>query len=136
MKNFLIKLKSFEPTAKQLAPAVTRIGLAAVVIWFGAAQLFSPSSWTGMVPTWAVFILNMTPEQIVHLNGYFEILAGALLAIGIFTRCLSFVLALHLFLITLNLGLSPSGVRDFGLSFALFSVALYGADKYSFESKE
>lgn len=125
-------------TLKQLpsyAPVVLRLGLTAVVAWFGASQLSHPSMWMGIVPQWAVSLSHLSTLTIVHINGWFEIVAALLLGIGLLTRWVALVLCLHLFVIALSFGMTAVGVRDFGLSFSLLATAMFGADILSLEYK-
>ncbi len=124
-----------EQKLKSLAPTVLRLGLAAVMVWFGASQFNNPNAWTSLVPSWATDLSGMSALTIVHLNAVFELIAGALVAVGFGTRWLALLLSAHLFVITLDLGASAVGVRDFGLSLGLFAVALYGTDDYCIEKK-
>lgn len=121
--------------AKALAPVILRYALTLVFVWFGTNQLINASAWVRLVPEWAT-VFGMSAETVVHLNGMFEIIAAILLGAGVYVRLVASVLALHLFVITTHLGFTPVGVRDFGLSFATLSVALFGPDKYCFSYKE
>lgn len=58
---------------------------------------------------------------------------GALLIIGFYTRWAALFLALHLAGILLSLGYNAIAVRDFGLTLALFSLALQGAGHWSLD---
>ncbi len=84
-----------------------------------------------MVPDWATGMSGMTAATIINLNGWFEIVAGVLLALGVFVRLLGFVLGVHLLLIARELGINAVGVRDFGLAGATLALALFGADDFS-----
>lgn len=112
------------------APLIIRLGLASVMLWFGTSQLSNPGSWTGIVPEWATGLSGMAAGTIVFLNGVFEIVAGSMLALGIFSRIFALVLSAHLFVVTFDLGLTAIGVRDFGLSVALLSVAMAQTDEF------
>lgn len=103
---------------------VLRYGLAAVFLWFGFSQLFDSLSWVAIVPDWAVNLFRIPPAMIVLGNGLFEVVLGTLLATGFFVRIISLVLALHLLPIAFDFGLVATGVRDFGLIFALLALAL------------
>lgn len=104
---------------------VLRLGLAAVFLWFGFSQIIDSLNWVNIVPDWAVSLLNIPPAFIVMGNGIFEIILGTLLAMGIGVRIISLVLALHLIPITLDFGFaSATGIRDFGLVIAIFSLFL------------
>ena len=101
---------------------VLRLALAGVFLWFGFSQLFDSLAWVGIVPDWAVNLLHMPPAFIVLSNGLLEVVLGSLLALNILTRYVALVLALHLFVIAFELGLTAIGVRDFGLSFATLAI--------------
>ena len=103
---------------------VLRIGLAILYLWFGFSQLMNGIDWVSWVPDWAVSVLHLPPAMIVLLNGLFEVALGTLLAINIWVRWVAFILALHLFVIVLDIGASAIGVRDFSLAAATLALAL------------
>lgn len=103
---------------------ILRLGLAALFLWFGFSQLFDGLNWVGWVPEWAVEILNIPPAMIVFGNGAFEVIAGGLLAFNVWTRWAALALALHLAVITVEIGMNEIGVRDFGLTMATLALAL------------
>ncbi len=99
-----------------------RLGPAILFLWVGFSQLFDGINWVSWVPEWAVNLLNIPPAMIVLLNGLFEVVAGALLAFNIFTRWVALALALHLLVLVIEIGLTPIGMRDFGLMMATFAL--------------
>lgn len=101
---------------------VLRAGMSLVMLWFGFSQIMNATKWINLIPEWTSFL--GAPETIVLYNGAFEILAGILLFLGMFTRIVSSLLALHLFSILFTVGYGPTGVRDFGLCIAFLSLAL------------
>jgi uncharacterized membrane protein YphA (DoxX/SURF4 family) len=117
-------------TCSAYAPIVLRLAISAVYVWFGVSQITNGASWTGLVPDWATTLSGMEALTIVHFNGVFEVIAGTLLAIGFYARPIAALLAAHLFVITTHIGLTATGIRDFGLSFATLSVALFGEDTW------
>lgn len=116
--------------AREWAPVVLRLGLAALFLWFGLSQLADPSLWTSWVPAWATGF-GLESEVIVLLNGSFEMIAGALLAFGIYTRWVSAVLTLHMLVIVIDIGFSPIGIRDAAIGMSTLALALFGEDRYS-----
>lgn len=118
------------------APVVLRLALTAVFLWFGTSQLLNTNMWIGLVPVWATSLSGMSAVTIVHMNGVFEVIAGVLLALGVFVRLIAILLFAHLLVITSHLGLTPVGVRDFGLSFATLALALFGDDMYCLTHSE
>ncbi|MCA9478432.1 MAG: DoxX family membrane protein [Nanoarchaeota archaeon] len=117
--------------AKEWSPVLLRIGLSLVFLWFGASQLMNPNNFVGYLPTF-LFASSMA-KAFVLANGIFEIIAGLLLLGGLFTRIVSFLLALHLMVITIELGMGETAVRDFGLSIATLAVCLGGYDSWSID---
>lgn len=120
---------------QNLGLLILRLGLAAVFIWFGYSQITNNAMWLRLVPEWASSI--MAAETIVMMNGWFEVVMGALLALGIFTRVVALILALHLIPIISALGYSANAVRDFGLAVSMLSLVFSGSGTYavSFGSK-
>ncbi len=112
---------------------VLRYGLAIVFLYFGFSQLLDSLRWVALVPDWAVETLRLPPAFIILGNGAFDIIGGTLLALGLWVRPVAYVLSAHVLLIGLSLGLSPTGVRDFGLATATLSLALLEGAKKSHE---
>lgn len=112
--------------SEQMGVTILRIGLAIVFLWFGFSQLLDGINWVSWVPEWAVNVLHLPPAMIVLANGLFEVIAGALLALNIFTRWVALALAVHLLVITIEIGATAIGVRDFGLTMATLALALLG----------
>lgn len=107
-----------------------RLGLAGIFLWFGFSQLFDSLKWVSIVPDWAVNLMHLPPAMIVMANGLFEVVFGGLLAMGFFVRITSFILALHLFVISLEFGLVATGIRDIGLALATFALSfIYTKDE-------
>jgi len=106
-----------------------RLGLAALFLWFGFSQLLDGLNWIGWVPAWAVEILNIPPAMIVLANGAFEVVLGGLLAFNVLTRWAALALALHLAVITVEIGMNEIGVRDFGLTMATLALALFATKR-------
>ena len=115
------------------APAVVRIGMSLVFLWFGSSQLADTEAWTAWLPAWTDS-LPLNGENLVRLNGGFEVVFGALLLLGFYVRPVALLLALHMFQVASTVGYSEIGVRDFGLALATTSVFLYGADLYTLDA--
>lgn len=100
-----------------------RLGLSAVFLWFGFNQLLNPDAWIRIVPDYATNLLHVSAATIVLINAIIEIVLGSLLAMGLWVRIVAFVLALHLIPITIEMGFSPTGTRDFGLVLAMLALS-------------
>ena len=112
---------------------ITRIGLSFVLFWFGGKQLANPSVWTGFVPPDLAAISPLSLEQVVLLNGTGELVLGTLVLVGVYTRIIAALSALHLASIALMLGLTPAGVRDWGLAAAFLGLVFTGPGRYSLD---
>ncbi len=131
--NFF-KFKNF--TRFDVGMVVLRLGIAAVFLWFGFSQLFDSLAWVSIVPGWAVSVFSIPPAMIVMANGVAEVVLGSLLAMGLWVRVVSFLLALHLVPITLDMGFTAVGVRDFGLTMAAFALSFLYNYKFVSEVPE
>ena len=129
---------------KSYAPALVRIAVSLVFLWFGVNQLVNPESFLGYVPNWlyphAAEMQHAHPLQLLHNvsglahwlimgNGFFEMTFGLLLLLGFFTRLSALLLSIHLVAIAAGLGYNDMAVRDLGLAAAAFSVFLNGPDR-------
>lgn len=119
--NFLNKIE---------AQLILRLTMAFVFFYFGFAQLTDASAWTSYLPSF-IDILPISATKFVLLNGWFEILAAAMLVLGAYTRLMSVLLAFHLFGIAFSIGMSGTGVRDIGLAGATLALVFSGAGKMS-----
>lgn len=130
------------------APAVLRIGLSLIFLWFGLNQLFLPEMFVGYVPQQVampmhqfmqshhmmlVYSIEQASLRLISLNGIFEILFGVFLMLGIFTRVSALVLVVHLLGIASSLGYNDVMIRDLGLSIALVAVFLNGPDQWTLD---
>ena len=109
-------------TQQEWGILILRIGLAALFLWFGFSQLIDGLSWVSWVPEWAVNLLHIPPAMIVLLNGAFEVVAGSLLALNIWTRWAALALGLHLVVLVIEIGLNEIGLRDFAIMMATFAL--------------
>lgn len=117
---------------KNLSSIILRIGIGAVIVWFGSQQLGNPTPWIGFLPSWTNS-LPISQINFVYLNGWFEVVAGICLIAGFYTRIAAFFLGLHLLGIVFSVGYSPTAIRDFGLTTALFSIFLHGESSWSMD---
>ncbi|MBI2207935.1 DoxX family protein [Candidatus Woesearchaeota archaeon] len=146
------KIKNFLGKNKQYSVTIIRIGLAFVLLWFGLNQLVNPESFLGYIPQWlyphdammqhehAMQFMHNIPVPSVHVvlmgNGIFETAAGILLLIGLFTRVVAFIAALHLLVIAFSLGYNDIAVRDIGLSLMAASLVFSGGGHLSLDNKK
>ncbi|OGG71258.1 hypothetical protein A3F27_00125 [Candidatus Kaiserbacteria bacterium RIFCSPHIGHO2_12_FULL_53_13] len=117
------------------APVVLRFALSALFLWFGLSQITNPAAWIAWVPEWTISILGLNSATIVLLNGGFETIFGILLAVGIWTRWVALLLALHLFFIAYEVGYNDTGIRDLALAISTLAVSLFGPDKFTLDDK-
>ena len=89
------------------APALVRVSLSLVFLWFGVNQLIDAETFIGYVPDF--------------LGEYGGFVGG--------------VLGFHLLSIAAGLGYNDIAVRDYGLALITFSVVLGGSDVWCLDKK-
>ena len=109
-----------------------RAGLVVLFLWFGLSQVTTPGDWLAWVPEWTS-AFGVSASTIVLLNGAFEVILGALLAVGFYTRIAALLLSIHLLFIAYEVGYNDVGVRDFVLAVATLSLALFEPDQYTID---
>ncbi len=118
-----------------LSILVLRVGIALVYLWFGVQQLLNPQTWVYYIPEWATNLTGLSASQLVFTNAIAELVLGGFLLLGIFTRLCALILAIHLAIITYEVGWNETGVRDFGLTLATLAIALTPSHPHSIDSK-
>jgi len=108
--------------------------LALVLLWFGIDQIVNTENWFGYIPHSLSTTLPINFENLIIFNGIIEIIFGTLLLIGFYTRIIAFIVALHLFSVTITVGYNDVGVRDFGLTMMAISLIFSGAGVSSLDS--
>lgn len=116
---------------REYAIPVLRGGTVLLFLWFGLSQILDPQAWVSWVPEWPTALTGLSPETIVFLNGAFETAFGALLLLGLWTRWVALLLALHLFIVAYEIGYNDIGIRDFSLAVATLALAMWGDDRFS-----
>lgn len=106
-----------------------RFGLVAVYLYFAFSQFTDPERWSGIVPDWATSLTTLESVTIVYANAVFELVFSVLLILGLWTKWVSFLLGAHLAVITISMGFTPTGMRDFGLTMATFAHGLLEGEK-------
>lgn len=132
MKTIILKyLNMFDDCVcglEKYAPAVLRIGMAMIMLWFSAQQFLNPQYWTAYVPQYVVSLSGIDALYLVYMNAGFELIFGLLLTFGILTRISALLLSLHLFHIVIVVGYNETGIRDLGLAIATLVVFMNGTD--------
>jgi len=129
------KIKNFIINNKNYSTVIIRISLALVLLWFGIDEIINPENWFGYIPSWVSDNLPFSLDFLISLNGIFEIFIGLLLLIGLYTRIIAFIAALHLLSITIAIGYNEIGIRDFGLTLMAVSLIFSGAGVLSLDNK-
>lgn len=114
----------------RFAPYLLRFALAGLFLWFGVSQVLDPSGWTAWLPEWTAS-LSLTPVQIVLINGWFEIVFGAALAVGFLVQWSALILAIHTLFIAYEVGYNDIGVRDLTIALCTLALAFLGDNKAS-----
>ena len=100
---------------------ILRLGLGFVFIWFGIDKLINPINWLGYIPPKVAQLIFINLDSFIFLLGIVELILGTLLIIGLYTRIVAFIMAIHLALVVASLGFNEIAARDIGL----LSIALY-----------
>ena len=118
------------------APALVRYGVALVFILLGVSQLVDPMDWYALFPD-QVLLSGLSIHQTVLFNGSFDILIGALLLVGLFTRVVTAIATLHMLIVIVVIGTDyyTIAVRDAGVLLASLSSFLRGPDKLCLDKK-
>ncbi len=111
------------------APAVARVALGLVLLWFGIHELIQPSLWTGYVP--AIPSTSHLALALVLAHGWALSVLGVALCLGVATRLAAVLSALALLEIVISLsitgGVTDIVARDLGV-FGL-AVAVLASDQ-------
>ncbi len=91
--------------------------------------------WTRLIPQMVIDLSHLSASTLVQANAVFELVFGLALFLGLYTRFVALLLALHLLDIVYVVGFTAVGVRDFGLAVATFSIFLYGPSYLSLDNK-
>ena len=121
------------PHMKSYGITIIRLGMAGVLLWFGAQQLLHSENWVGYVPEYVTSLSGLSVQTVVLANGATEIAFGLMLFLGLFTRIVAFLMGVHLALIAFSLGHTAVAVRDWGLAVALFGLLFTGGGALGFD---
>ena len=119
---------------KKFSPALLRIGISMVFLWFGFSQIKNPEAWTRMMPEYVQSLVPISPNTLIYMNGTFEIILATLLLLGIYTRASSLLLGLHLLHVVTIVGYGAIGARDLALTLATLAIFLHGADEFCLDN--
>lgn len=114
-----------------LSRQILRFSFVFLFLWFGWQQITSPNTWLGFLPDWTGY-LPVPGEILVQANGWFEIVAAIFLALGIYTRIVSFILSIHLLVIAAETG-GAIGIRDTILGAAVLALSLSEPDDWTLD---
>ncbi len=67
------------------------------------------------------------------MNAILELTLGIFLILGLYTKFSSLILSIHLLFITISMGFTPIGARDFGLTIATLFIFLSDLDRYTLD---
>lgn len=111
----------YSAVVMQRSPVTARwtlaIGLATVLLWFGADKFIHPLFWIGWIPSWMEGAMRLSREAWLPLFAVTEILIAILLVIPLRRIQYSGAMLTSLYLSTIltQTGFTDIGIRDFGL---------------------
>lgn len=116
------KISALASRLSPYSPAVLRLSVGLVFVYFGWTSVASPDMWAGYVPEWMASLA--AAETLVRLHGAVEIALGVALSLGIAPRLIGAALFLDLLHIVSLVGWGPVAARDLGLAGAALAIAL------------
>lgn len=114
-----------------LSCQILRFSIAFLLLWFGWQQFFNAEAWLVFLPAWTGY-LPIPGETLVQINGWFEIMAGIFLIIGVYTRVIAWVVGIKLIIMAAEIG-GAIGVRDAVLGVVILALALAEPDKWTLD---
>lgn len=124
-------------SAREYAPLFVRMGVGFVFLLLGIQQFLFTEQWTTWLPAWLTHALPDTAlaVRIILVNATADVLLGAALLLGIFTRIVAILMIIHLVSVLLALGYNDIAIRDLGILLAAIAVAIHGADRWCLETR-
>jgi uncharacterized membrane protein YphA (DoxX/SURF4 family) len=117
------------------AGPVLRFGLAFVLLFFAIQQFRFPDDFTGYVPSF----LPIPAVPFVYTNAALEVTLTAGLVLGLWTRVVATIAAVHMasivVAVTLGGGFDLIAARNVGLLTASVASALLGPDEWTMDAK-
>ncbi|MBI4143212.1 DoxX family membrane protein [Candidatus Uhrbacteria bacterium] len=112
-------------TGSATASLILRIGLGVEFLMFGYGKLVDVGGWIAFIPPWMSPLLPASVGTFLTVIGVAELLLGVLLLIGLWTRVIAVLAALHLVGVLVAVGYNDLAIRDFvALASALALAAL------------
>lgn len=110
---------------KRIAVWCLTAALVIVFGWFGIEKFQNPLLWIGFLPMWTDGFLGVSKDIWLMVMGVLELLFALMLIIPVrrVRQAGALLIAAHLVVVVLQVGLNDIGVRDLGL--LLSSVALF-----------
>lgn len=109
---------------KDKAFTVLRLGIGITFLWIGMMIWRQPTIWGAMIQPWAAALLPAPLEQMMVSTAILDMLVGALLIVNIFTWPAALLGTIHLIIVLITVGIDGITVRDIGLMFATFAIAM------------
>jgi uncharacterized membrane protein YphA (DoxX/SURF4 family) len=110
---------------------IYRYSIVALYFWFAAQQLLDPGTWVGYLPEWTGYF-PIPGEMLVRLHAWTELTLASMLLIGLYTRPVATLLALHLLFLAVDFG-GAIGVRDAVLGVSVLLLAAQPEDEYTLD---
>ncbi|HLC32244.1 MAG TPA: DoxX family protein [Candidatus Nanoarchaeia archaeon] len=132
-----MNLSDFFERNKEYGLFFTRVGIAAIFLWFGIDKFIHVQHWIDWVPDWMVSIIPLSLTMFMYVQGVIETLTGALLLTGYKTRFGAFLAALTLLGVIISMistGQTEVMLRDIGLFGASLALLFTGSKKLGIDA--
>lgn len=116
-----------------IASRIIRYSWGILFLWFGTQQLLDTQTWISYLPEWTGYF-PIPGEMLIHMNGWFEIVAAIALLFGIYTRICVYLLTAHLLIIAFEMG-GAIGMRDATLAVMGTSLLFLPEDPVTIDAK-
>lgn len=108
------------------ASLLLRLALGVPFLAFGIGKFTDAASWVGYIPPWMTPLLPMSEWTFLIVVGIMECVLGALLILGLWTRIVAVLTALHLLAVVITLGPNDLAFRDATMLTTALALAALG----------
>ena len=116
-----------------LSTLLLRIGLGGVFFWFGLDKYHDPHAWHTWVPVVIQGKLPVAMDLFLRIQGVTEMVFGALIVTGLFTRFACLICAAFILTVLHYFGLNQALIRDLALFMICLSLLVSGPKQISFD---
>lgn len=138
MKSLYIAFNQLLKSYQDIGLLLFRLGIGSMFMWHGFPKIFGGiEKWTALGKTMATFGITFAPAFWGFMSGFAEFFGGLLIAIGLFYRLASLLLAFNLGVAFLSQMIDNKGLLKASQSledgFSFLAALFVGPGKYSLD---